>query len=76
MLNVSNNLIKMETTFEREVRTIQVNLKCPTCDSVCQNRVRHVKYYQEYYNYECLQCNKTLTSRTKYPYLRYEPIIK
>ena len=73
-LSFIEDKINMDNTSERAMKTIEVNLNCPTCGCICQNRVRRVRYYDEYFEYDCLSCDKKIVSKTKYPYVRYEPI--
>ena len=73
-LSFIEDKINMDNTSERAMKTIEVNLICDTCGSMCHNRVRRVRYYDEYFEYDCLLCDKKIVSKTKYPYYRYEPI--
>ena len=60
----------MET--DREVKTIQVNIKCPDCE-IIMNRITQYSDDDNYntYTYECHRCYTLHESDIKYPYIKY-----
>ena len=56
----------MET--EREVKTIEVNLKCPDCEV---NMVLESSgVFSSQYTYKCKRCGSAATSSKTYPYIK------
>lgn len=57
----------MET--EKEVRTIEINLKCPDCEIILELESNWKLY--GCYKYKCRRCNSIITSDKIYPYIKY-----
>ena len=62
----------MET--DQEVKVIQVNLKCPDCETIltgkCCPRQDNPDQIQKY-QYTCSRCGMSTIEETKYPYIKY-----
>ncbi len=54
--------------IEKEVKTFEVNLKCPDCEMVM---IRYNNTSKEIYKYVCSRCGSSIKSDIKYPYLKY-----
>ena len=55
----------MET--EKEVKVIQVDLKCPDCDFKMERSLPNSGIYM----YVCFRCSYSMKSEKKYPYNKY-----
>jgi hypothetical protein len=59
---------------EREIKTFEVNLKCPDCEVVMiRYNINNSIYIssKEIYKYLCLRCEYSIESEIKYPHLKY-----
>ena len=58
---------------ETEVKTVEVNLKCPDCDMVMKFDGTPWKFDTGQYIYKCRRCETTTTVGKKYPYIKHFP---
>ena len=58
---------------EIEVRTIQVNLKCPDCEIFMEYITSFLTVFGKTWKYKCPRCGSIKEPEHMYPYIKYVP---